>query len=130
MMGLFDQVSDLLGGGGGGGGNNLVNAAVKMVGGNEGLQGLMNRFDAAGLAEMAQSWVGTGDNRAVSPDQVRAALGDDEVHRVAQQAGMSDDEAASGLAGVLPDLVNRLTPDGKLPDLGDLQQLAGKFLGR
>jgi len=129
-MGLFDQVSDLLGDGGGGGGNGLMNAAMKMVGGGEGLQGLVGKLDAAGLAELAQSWVGTGDNKAISPDQVRAALGDDEVHRAAQEAGISDDEAASGLAGLLPDLVNRLTPDGKLPDLGELQQLAGKFLGK
>jgi uncharacterized protein YidB (DUF937 family) len=126
-MGLLDQVSDLLGGGGADG---LTKAAMKLVGGNEGLQGLVGKLDAAGLAEMAQSWIGTGDNTAISPEQVRAALGDDEVHRAAQEAGISDDEAAGGLAEMLPDLVNRLTPDGKLPDLGELQQLAGKFLGK
>jgi uncharacterized protein YidB (DUF937 family) len=126
-MGLLDQVSDLLGGGGADG---LTKAAMKLVGGNEGLQGLVGKLDAAGLAEMAQSWVGTGDNKAISPDQVRAALGEDEVHRAATEAGISDDEAAGGLAEMLPDLVNRLTPDGKLPDLGELQQLAGKFLGK
>ncbi len=131
-MGLLDQVGDLLGGdkGGGGGPDKLLGAAMGVIGGKEGLQGLVSKLDSAGLGDLAKSWIGGGDNKAISPDEVRNALGDDEVHRVAKEAGVSDNEAADGLAGLLPGLIDKVTPDGQIPDLGDLKDLAGRFLGR
>ena len=130
-MGLLDQVTDMLGGDGGGGGRDkLLGAAMGLLGGKEGLQGLVSKLDAAGLGDQAKSWIGSGDNKAVSPAEVRQALGDDELHKVAQEAGVNDDEAADGLAGLLPDVISKLTPDGKMPDIGDLKDIAGKFLGR
>lgn len=128
-MGLLDSVGDLLGGGKGGGADKLLGAAVDLIG-KDGLQGVVSKLDAAGLGDLAKSWIGGGDNKAISPDEVRNALGDDEVRRVAEKAGVSEPEAADGLAGLLPGLIDKVTPDGKLPDLGDLKDLAGKFLGR
>jgi uncharacterized protein YidB (DUF937 family) len=127
-MGLLDQVTDMLGGDGGR--DKLLGAAMGLVGGKDGLQGLVSKLDAAGLGDQARSWIGSGDNKAVSPAEVRQALGDDELHKVAQEAGVNDDEAADGLAGLLPEVISKLTPDGKMPDIGDLKDIAGKFLGR
>lgn len=132
-MGLFDQISDLVsdsaGGGGGGMRDKLVGSVMDMVG-KDGVQGLVSRFDAAGLADLAKSWVGTGDNKNIDAAQVRQALGSEKLGAMARDAGVTDDQAAEGLAGVLPQLIDKLTPGGGMPDLGELQKLAGKFLNR
>lgn len=133
-MGLLDQIGDLFGGdkkgGGGGGADGLLGAAMGLVGGKDGLQGLLKKFDDAGLDDVVKSWFGKDDNKPLSADQVRNALGDEEVSRVAKEAGVSEDEAADGLAGMLPGLIDKITPDGKIPDLDDLKDLAGKFFGK
>ena len=117
------------------GGNNqtikMVEAIAGMVGGGGsagGVQGLVEKFTAGGLGDVAKSWVGTGDNHPVSADQVRSALGDDEVQRVADTAGVSKDEAASGLAALLPDVIDKVTPDGLVPDSGALAESLKKLL--
>lgn len=111
----------------------MVETVAGMIGGGEGgsgagLQGLVEKFQAGGLGDLAASWIGTGDNKAVSADQVRSALGDDEVRRVADEAGVSQDEAASGLAALLPELVDKVTPDGLVPDAGALAERLQKLL--
>ncbi len=117
-MGLLDSAMKLAGGGGGGSGlAGTVSGLLERAGG---IDGLVARFQESGLGDKARSWVGTGDNEDVSPDEVRQALGREDVRRVADEAGVSEDEAASGLAGLLPGLVDRLTPGGQVPDLGAL----------
>ena len=112
----------------------MVEAVAGMIGGGgaggsgAGLQGLVEKFQAGGLGDLAASWIGTGDNKAASADQVRSALGDDEVRRVADEAGISQDEAASGLAALLPDLIDKVTPDGLVPDAGALAERLQKLL--
>lgn len=133
-MGLLD---DLAGGAlgkllGGGDTGKLVQVAMGMLGGAGGLSGLLEKFQGAGLKEQADSWVSTGDNREIGADDVRQALGDDEVARVAEEAGVSKDEAAGGLAQLLPQLIDKLTPDGDVPDQGGLMDRLGslgKLLG-
>ncbi len=133
-MGLLD---DLAGGAlgklmGGGDSAKLVQMAMGMLGGAGGLSGLLEKFQGAGLKEQADSWVSTGENQAIDPDQVRQALGDDEIDRVASEAGVSREEAAGGLAGLLPQLIDKLTPDGNVPDEGGLLERLGglgKLLG-
>ena len=80
----------------------------------EGLGGLLGDLDLAGLAKQASSWVGTGPNERVSGAKVKKALGKEKVAAAAKKAGVSEDEAASGIAALLPAVVDYLTPDGKV----------------
>ena len=136
-MGLMDMVGGLLGGQGGQGNDPkamLLQAAIGMIQNHPGgLQGLMGQFQQAGLAQHVESWIGSGANQAITADHVQQALSGDQLQAVAQQAGMDPSQASQGLASLLPEIVNHLTPNGGMPDAGQLQQglggLLGKFLG-
>jgi len=80
-----------------------------------GLAGLMGKFQAAGLGDVAQSWVSTGENQPVQPQQLTQALGPDAMARIAAKAGVSPTEAPTLLAQILPVLVNQMTPKGTAP---------------
>jgi uncharacterized protein YidB (DUF937 family) len=112
-----------------GGSDKVMGMAKGLLDQAGGVDGLVQKFQGAGAGGKAESWVGTGDNQPVSPEEVTRALGDQEVEAVAQEAGVSKDEAAGGLAQLLPQLVDRLTPEGKVPDAGGLQGQLGKLLG-
>lgn len=94
-----------------------------------GLSKMVSGAQASGLSAQADSWVGTGANAPVSGQEVRGIVGEDTVSQFAQQAGISDDEAADVLAQVVPRVVNGLTPDGQLPADDDLDALVAKFGG-
>jgi uncharacterized protein YidB (DUF937 family) len=107
--------------GGQGSSNGLLAAAMTLVQQQGGLEGLLQKFQGAGLGDLAQSWVGTGANAAVSGDQLEAAFGHDAVASVASQTGVAPSQASSGLASVLPEIVNALTPNGQIPsNSGDM----------
>ena len=80
-----------------------------------GLMGLLGDLDVAGLAKQASSWVGTGPNEKVSGKKIEQALGSKKVEAAAKHAGVSKQEAADGIAKLLPAVVDYLTPDGKVP---------------
>ncbi len=80
-----------------------------------GLSELVNRFTAVGSPEPVQSWVGTGQNVAVTPDQLRTVLGDDVISEMTRKTGLSEVDLLARLAQVLPDTVDQLTPDGVVP---------------
>lgn len=128
-MGLLDDAVGALGGQGGSGNAGLgaLGGLVERAGG---VQGVMSKLEAAGLGDKVQSWVGTGDNKAISPEEVKRALGPEEVRGAAERAGVSEDEAATGIAGMLPQLIDRVSPDGKLPDIGPLDDMLSGFLKR
>ena len=106
----------------------LAPVVMKLLKGG-GLQKLMQNAQASGLSAEADSWVGTGENQQVSPDQMKNVVGQDVVQQVAQEAGISEDEAAGVLAQVVPQVVNGVTPNGQLPSDDDLDQLVAKFGG-
>jgi uncharacterized protein YidB (DUF937 family) len=85
-----------------------------MAGG--GLAGILSAFEQAGLGHIAQSWVGNGPNQAVSPEQLQNVLGQDQVSNMANQAGMQPNDFLGQLAQHLPNAVNGMTPEGKLPE--------------
>jgi uncharacterized protein YidB (DUF937 family) len=91
------------------------------LGGGGGLGGLLEKLQQGGLGNQTRSWVEPGQNESISATQVRDALGDDTVNEVAARAGVSREEAADGLAGLLPQLVDRLTPEGRVPDENQLR---------
>jgi uncharacterized protein YidB (DUF937 family) len=79
---------------------------------NGGVQGLVSQFEQKGLGAMVQSWVGTGANQAVEPAQIEHALGGNMLEELAAKAGISKDDIAAQLANLLPEAVDKLTPNG------------------
>jgi uncharacterized protein YidB (DUF937 family) len=90
------------------------------AGGPGGLGDLLDQFRQKGYAEHADSWVGKGANRPVSPDVIAEVLGRDRLAQIASEAGVSEEEASAGLSEVLPEVVDRVTPEGRVPDLDAL----------
>jgi uncharacterized protein YidB (DUF937 family) len=88
-----------------------------------GLGDLLNQFQQNGLESIIKSWVGTGQNQAISPSQLHQALGPDTVNDLSAQTGLPHDDLLAQLSKVLPGVVDKLTPNGQLPSEGDL--LAG-----
>jgi len=85
-----------------------------------GLGDLMKQLQQSGLGDAANSWVGTGPNKAVSPGDLASALGVDQIDQLSSQSGLSRDDLLSGLSKLLPQAVDHLTPDGRLPTENEL----------
>jgi uncharacterized protein YidB (DUF937 family) len=105
--GLGDILGQVLGGGAGSGG---------------GLGGLLRQFESAGLGDQARSWVSPGQNQPLSPDALGRVFGADGLAAIARQAGLSERDTTTGLAQLLPEIIDRATPQGQVPDE---DQLAG-----
>lgn len=86
-----------------------------------GLAGLVQSFRDKGLGDLVSSWVGAGQNSPVSSEQIQSALGSERLKQLAAKVGIAPETAASGLALVLPKLIDKLTPDGKVPEAEGLQ---------
>jgi uncharacterized protein YidB (DUF937 family) len=95
-----------------------------------GLQGLVDKFQSSGLGDAVASWVSTGENQAVSGEQIQGALGSEQIQAIASKLGIPPEIASSQLAQMLPDLINKLTPNGAIPEGGLLQQGLSLLLGR
>ena len=111
---LGGVLSSILGGGQGGMGGQMGGgqAGGPMAGG---LGGLLSQFQQAGLGNIAQSWVGGGDNHPVSPEQLQNVFGQDRVQDMANQAGMDQGDFLHQLSQHLPRAVDGMTPDGQMP---------------
>jgi uncharacterized protein YidB (DUF937 family) len=108
-MGLFDGV---LGGVVGAGMVSVINGIIEKHGG---LQGVVSEFERNGLGATVQSWVGTGANQPISPDDVHKVFGPDLLQQLAAKSGLSMQEVAQKLAQVLPQAVDHMTPGGTIP---------------
>ena len=80
-----------------------------------GLGDLLKQFQQSGHGDAANSWVSSGPNKQISPGDLASALGADQINALASQTGLSRDELLAGLSQHLPDVVNQLTPHGRLP---------------
>lgn len=85
-----------------------------------GLGDLLNQFQQKGLGDQANSWVSNGPNKQIAPGDLANALGADQIDQIASQTGLSRDELLQGLSQYLPDVVNHLTPNGRLPDENEM----------
>jgi uncharacterized protein YidB (DUF937 family) len=123
-MGLFDSILGAASGEGGASGQ--ANPLIGIVGGllaqSGGLQGLANKFGQSGQGNAFQSWVGMGENEAVSSNQIQNALGSEQVNALAAKMGIDPAEASNFLAEYLPKIVDKLTPAGKIDPAADHQQ--------
>lgn len=116
IEGLLGSVLGQLGGGNAMGGlvGKVAPALIGMLAGG-GMSKMMQGFQAGGLGDLADSWVGKGDNKPVTSDQVRQALGADQLSQFAAQAGIPEDQAGEVLAQALPAAIDHVTPGGELP---------------
>ena len=87
-----------------------------------GLGGLLNKLEQGGLGDVTKSWVGSGQNQPVSPGQLGTALGPNIIKVLAQKSGLSEEELSKQLSQVLPGIVDKLTPNGRLPTAAELSQ--------
>jgi uncharacterized protein YidB (DUF937 family) len=104
--GLGDILGGLLGGASSGATGNVLSG---------GLGDLIRQLDQSGQGDVARSWVGRGENKPISPNDLGKALGDDTVKSLAEQAGISQIELLNGLSRQMPRVIDRLTPQGRLP---------------
>ncbi len=132
LDGLAGKVFESLGIGSGGNAQ-LLNAVISMLTNKEtgGLAGMVEAFQQKGLGDLMSSWIGTGNNLPISPDQMRNGIGEGRLRSLAEHAGLSEESASSQLSDLLPGLIDKLTPDGNLPDSSmvekGLEMLKGKL---
>ena len=126
-MGLLDSIL-----GAAGGGNGPLSAITDMLGAHEGgLGGLVGAFEKGGLGEIAKSWVSTGGNLPISAEQIQRILGHGPLADLAQKMGIDPAQAATQLSQLLPQVIDKLTPNGQVPagGLGGLADILGKLKG-
>jgi uncharacterized protein YidB (DUF937 family) len=87
-----------------------------------GLSELIQKFQNSGQAATINSWIGQGQNAPIQPGQLNSALGQQTISDLARQSGLSEQELVAQLAKVLPNIVNNLTPNGRLPTVAELGQ--------
>lgn len=94
--------------------NPLGDALNSLLAQNGGIQGLMSKFSQGGLGEVFSSWVGMGENKSVSSDQIMKLLGSDQMNSLASRLGVDSAQASGFLADYLPKIVDKLTPSGQV----------------
>ena len=111
-----------LGGLGGGLGGLLAGGGIgKAL--SDGLGHLLGRFEANGQGDKAQSWIEAGANRPIAPGELEQALGAERVQWLMEQTGMSKQALMAGLSTKLPEVVDKLTPDGRIPSPEETERL-------
>ncbi len=129
-MGLLDSlenqaVNSLLGGSS----NPLATNILQMIQNQPGgLQGIVQSFHDKGLGSVVSSWVSSGQNLPISSDQIHHVLGSDKVKELAAAAGISPDVASSAIAQLLPGIVDKLTPNGQVPEHSNVMDIASSLL--
>ena len=137
-MGILDEITKAVGGDlpGDSGQEGLMDQVLGLVNnaGTGGLAGLVEKFNNQGLGDAISSWIGTGTNQSISGQQMEQALGGSTIMDIAQKLGISGVDVSSGLAALLPKVIDGLTPEGKIPEGGLLDQgldlLKQQLLGR
>ncbi len=129
-MGLLDNLENAaMGNVLGGSSNPLATGLLQMIQNQPGgLQGLVQSFHDKGMGGLVSSWVSTGPNPPISADQVHQVLGSDQVNALAAKAGINPDVASAAIAQILPGLVDKLTPNGSVPDHSNVLEMATSML--
>ena len=138
-MGLLDQISGSVLGQSDDTGTDsqtgMLSTIMSLISQQEGgLGGLVSTFQSGWLGDIVNSWVSRGENLPVSAEQIQAVFGNEQISGIATKLGIDTTSAASGLAQLLPQVVDKLTPDGSLESSGSLTTAAidtikGKFFG-
>lgn len=135
LDGMLGNVIESLGNGNSGSASNpMMQLVMDLLRQHGGLAGLVEQLGKSGLGQQAASWVGTGDNLPVSADQISQALGSGPLAELAAKFGLNSADIGNHLAQSLPEVVNQLTPEGRVPDSDHLIEqglaaLGGKLFG-
>ncbi len=123
-MSLLDDIKDKALGAMKGETGGLMDGIHNMLASKEsgGLAGIVDSFKEKGLGGIISSWISTGKNLPISADQIQQALGTEKIQQLAEKAGMSLEDVKAKLAEYLPNIIDKLTPDGKVPEPGLLQK--------
>ncbi|MDD2933916.1 MAG: YidB family protein [Methylotenera sp.] len=113
-MGLFDSLAGAVLSKAGGDKGAMVQVAMDLFNQNGGLEGVIEKFKAGGLAEQAASWVGKGENLPISAEQISQVLGSDAVAGIAEKLGMDTNDISNKIAEYLPQVIDKMTPDGEV----------------
>jgi len=95
--------------------SSLIQTALQMFGNQNGISSLQQNAQSHGLGQIVQSWIGNGNNQPIDQSQVQGLVGEDRINQLASRAGVSHSLASSALSRILPVIVDKLTPQGKLP---------------
>lgn len=125
-MDILDNLKSAVGGGNQN--NDLMSTVMGLLGDQGGLNGLVSQFVSKGLGDVIGTWVGTGKNLPISADQLHSVLGSDTVKNLSSKLGMDSGALTSQLSNLLPQAVDKLTPDGKVPE-GDIMSKGMDMLG-
>jgi uncharacterized protein YidB (DUF937 family) len=112
-MGILDDIATKLGGKQGQEGG--LASLQKLFNSSGGLQGITSKLTNHGGGQQVQSWVGSGQNQPMSAQQVQQVMDPNQIHDMAQKAGISDQEASEQVAKAMPEMVNQATPQGQIP---------------
>ncbi|MBA3695593.1 MAG: DUF937 domain-containing protein [Methylotenera sp.] len=113
-MGFFDSVAGAVLGKLGGQEGNMAQVAIDLFNQNGGVEGILEKFRENGLAQQAASWVGSGENLSVTPEQVARVLGEGEIAQMAAKFGLTPEFISNKIAEHLPAIVDKLTPNGEV----------------
>ena len=125
-MDILNELKSTLGGGDKK--DDLLSTVMGLLGGQGGLNGLVSQFASKGLGDVIGSWVGTGKNLPISGDQLHHVLGKDTISGLASKLGMDSNALTGQLSNLLPQVVDKLTPGGKIPE-GDILSQGKDLLG-
>ena len=129
-MGILDSVKSVLGNSSEDNQGGLMSTVMNLVGGQSGgLNGLISQFNSKGLGDVVSSWIGTGNNLPVSPEQIQSVLGSDKINNIASKLGIDPSAVTSQLSTLLPQVVDKMTPEGKVPEGDMMSNILGKIGG-
>jgi uncharacterized protein YidB (DUF937 family) len=125
-MGFMDDLKKVVVGqqGEAGGQSSMLDNLLEMLNDQKsgGITGLIQKFNEKGLGDHISSWIGTGENLPISADQIKNALGSDKIKELASKLNLGEHDTSKSLADLLPQLIDRLTPDGSVPHQDMLSQ--------
>jgi len=111
------------------GSNPEVSAVLQMIQSHPGgISGLVQTFHSNGMGGLVNSWISTGENQPVSSVQIQQVLGSGPVQALAQKLGVSPEQASSTLSQLLPTVIDKLTPNGAVPEQSNLLQMGESLL--
>jgi len=120
-MGLLDNITG--GNDSKGGKSDIIGTVLGMLSNNEqgGIGGLINSFNSKGLGGLVSSWISTGENKPASDEEIRRGMGEERIQEISKRTGEPPERVVSTLKNKLPNVVDKLTPDGNVPE-GNLLQ--------
>lgn len=113
-MGLFDSLAGAVLSKAGGDKGAMVQVAMDLFNQHGGLEGVIKKFKASGLTEQVESWISQGENLSVSAEQILQVLGSQTIANIAARLSMDADDISSKIAEYLPQLIDKMTPNGKV----------------